>query len=133
MPKTAFPLSKNNSFRLGIGWDWCVHHVAGKSGEFRLLIAYHRGKSDYLAWLGQIVGNDTAILARLEFHKSHLGWHVHLKAKEVADVSLGVVKQPGEKLVDCSHETPAPMTNGEATTAAFKMFNVGFDGAEVFQ
>lgn len=124
MPKAAFPLSKNNSFKLGAGWDWCVFEVSNGATDFRLLVAYHRGKSEYLAWLGLVSGSDTALLARLEYHRSHLGWHVHMKPGDVVDVNLGVVKQPRERLVDCRYSAAPPDSKGSAVNAAFKIFKV---------
>jgi len=124
MPKSAFPLSKNNSFRLGRGWEWCVHVLEARSVEYRLLVAFHPGKSEYLAWLTVVTGNDQGVLARLEFHRSHLGWHVHLKRNSVSDVPLGVVKQSGERLIDCDDDTGPIAGKGSAEMLAFKMFNV---------
>lgn len=123
MEKGDFPLSKNSSFRLGAGWEYCVHQLAG-SNPMRLLIALNEGKRDYLAWLAIEHGNDHMIIARLEYHASHLGWHVHLKPDDLAKVSWGVVKQPGEKLVDCKSQRDPAIDRNDAEALAFRIFNV---------
>lgn len=124
MPRTAFPLSKNNSFRLGRGWDWCIHELIDANYSYKLLVAFHKGKAEFLAWLTMSKGTDQAVLARLEYHRSHLGWHVHLKPSVVDNVSLGVVKMSGERLIDCASNDGMISEKGAAEVLAFKMFNV---------
>ena len=124
MPKAAFPLSKNSSFRLGTGWDWCVHVVDCAGQAMRLLIAFNAGKQEYLAWLAIDTGNDLGLIARLEYHASHLGWHVHLKPNDLAKLSYGVVKQSGEKLKACGKGVPPVTGKGQATALAFSLFQV---------
>lgn len=125
MAKGDFPLSKNNSFRLGTGWEYCIHTLSQEGvDDMRLLIAFNPGKRDYLAWLALTSPKDQALVARLEYHASHLGWHVHLKPKRVAKLSWGVVKQPGEKLIDCPSLRDPALGKGEAEAVAFKLFNV---------
>src|SRR5580704_14792755 len=94
MPRTAFPLSKSHSYSLGNSWCWAVWRLAASERQFRLLIAFEVAKEQYQAWLGLEAGADQAVLARLEYHPSHRGWHCHLKIGELNEVSWGVVKQP---------------------------------------
>ncbi|WP_340314425.1 hypothetical protein [Rhizorhabdus argentea] len=124
MAKSEFPLSKNHSFRLGTGWDWCVHELSSNETPMRLLIAYHAGKHEYLAWLALVSDTDQGLIARLEYHASHLGWHVHLKPNNLDQLSWGVVKQSGERLKDCASEREPIAGKGEATALAFQIFNV---------
>jgi len=123
MPKGAYPLSKNNSVRLGTGWEYCIHKLSGPNA-MSLLIAFHPGKREYLAWLALEHGNDQAILARFEHHSSHDGWHVHLKADDMTKLSWGVVKQPNEKRVICKGQPDAAVGKAEAEALAFRVFNV---------
>ena len=90
----------------------------------RLLIAFHAGKSEYLAWLAIDTGKDLGLFARLEHHALHLGWHVHLKPNDLQNLSYGVVKQSGEKIRSCAHDKPPITGKGEATALAFSMFGV---------
>lgn len=123
MAKADFPLSKNSSFRLGTGWEYCIHQLSGPA-TMRLLVAFHAGKSDYLAWLTIENGEDQALIARLEYHASHLGWHVHLKPDDLANVIWGVVKQPRERLVDCKSGAHSAIDRNNAEAVAFRVFNV---------
>ena len=125
MPVKAFPLSKTGrGYRVGPQWDWCVYSLASGDSQYRLLIAFDQGKEQYLAWLGLADGEDQALLARLEFHPTHRGWHCHIKSGEAGDVSRGVVKQRDERLVLCSHENVFDVTRLNAVGIAFRVFNV---------
>ena len=123
MPKGAFHLSKNNSFRLGTGWEYCIHKLSGPN-PMQLLIAFHPGKREYLAWLALEAQNDQAVIARLEYHPSHTGWHVHLKPDDMMKLAWGVVKQPGEKRVDCKSSVDPAVGKSDAEALAFRVFNV---------
>lgn len=90
----------------------------------RLLVAFHAGKEEYLAWLAIDTGTDLGLIARLEHHASHLGWHLHLKPDDLEKLSYGVVKQVGERLKKCKGSSPAVTGKGGATALAFNMFNV---------
>jgi hypothetical protein len=122
MPKGLYPLSKNTSVRLGSGWEYCVHKLTGPN-PMSLLIAFHPGKRNYLAWLALEHGNDQAILARFEHHSSHDGWHVHLKPDDLTQISWGVVKQQGEKRVICKAKPDPAVGKAEAEALAFRVFN----------
>ena len=79
MPKTGngFPLSKAKNLRVGGGWQWVIIELDADNAECRLLVAYHAAKENYLAVLGYVVGADTHVIASLEYHGTHPGWHVH--------------------------------------------------------
>ena len=125
MAKGDFPLFKNRSFRLGTGWEYCVHQLAQDGvDDMRLLIAFNPGKRDYLAWLAIASDVDQVVVARLEYHASHLGWHVHLKPKRLDALSWGVVKQQGERLVDCAIDTDPALGKGSTEAVALQIFNV---------
>lgn len=124
MPRTCFPLSKNKSFTLGAGWDWRVFTLQSGSDVFRLLVAFRSDKEQYLAWLGLKDGDDQALLARLEFHPSHHGWHCHIKPSPTDLVTRGVVKQPREKTRLCNGSDKFGVTKLDAAAIAFRIFNV---------
>ena len=77
MPKSAFPLSKNNSLRLGTGWHWRVIRLTYGEELCRILIAFHEGKQNAFAYFGIESGGDTRVVCSLEHHSTHPGWHVH--------------------------------------------------------
>ncbi|MGX7873692.1 hypothetical protein ACVDG5_013830 [Mesorhizobium sp. ORM6] len=135
MPKTAFPLSKSHTFQLGKGWRWCVLALASEDRRYRLLVAYEKSKAQYRAWLGLESGTDQALLARLEYHPSHRGWHCHLKKGLVADVGCGVVKHSSahERVKLCVDMGNFSVNDSDALAIACRIFNVAPDAGELFE
>ena len=88
MPRTQFPLSKGSSFRVRSGYNWNVSTFECLNQSFRLLVFYRMDKQEYGAWLGLIDGKDTKVIARLEFHAFHGGWHMHTNC-ETDDSPIG--------------------------------------------
>lgn len=94
MTRDAFPLSKRSSFQLGNQWHWRVDHWQAGSARGRLLIAYHLGKGNYLAWISlERSPSDFSVIACLEFHGDHDGWHVHSGTGAIADFATGCTRQ----------------------------------------
>lgn len=94
MGKDAFPLSKGRSFQLGNQWHWRVDHWASGAASGRLLIGYHLGKGNYLAYISLERGpKEYAILVCLEFHGDHDGWHVHSSSQPVSEFAVGTTRQ----------------------------------------
>jgi len=127
MPRTAFPLSKSHSYPLGSTWDWRVVEATWESDLFRLLIAFDQAKQQYRAWLGHVRGHDTALLARLEYHPTHRGWHCHLKTGLLTSVVRGVVKdsRSRDKCRLCGgDEQMFKVSQLDAMNIAFRVFNI---------
>lgn len=125
MPVAAFPLLKTSrGYRVGTQWDWCVYALETGADRYRLLIAFEQGKEQYQAWLGVEDGEDQALLARLEFHPTHRGWHCHVKPGDLGDVSRGVVKDRDEHVALCPSENVFGVTRLNAVGIAFRIFNV---------
>jgi hypothetical protein len=129
MPRTAFPLSKSHSYPLGSSFDWCVVETQSDERAYRLLVAFDWAKAQYRAWLGMIDGADQALIARLEFHPSHKGWHCHVKSGPIDGVARGVVKESGsrDRCRICNVDQTFSVTQLDALNIAFHAFNV--DGA----
>lgn len=129
MPRAAFPLSKSHSYPLGSSFDWCVCEAVGAANGYRLLIAFDPAKEQFRAWLGLISGTDQALLARLEFHPSHKGWHCHVKRGPLDRVARGVVKETRDRdrCRLCASNNSFSVTQLDALSIAFRAFNV--DGA----
>jgi hypothetical protein len=125
MPRTAFPLSKSHSYPLGSSFDWCVVELLGNSREYRLLVAFDPAKAQFRAWLGLIDGADQALIARLEFHPSHNGWHCHVKGGALDRVVRGVVKEPRDRdrFRICRADQTFSVTQLDALSIAFRVFN----------
>lgn len=125
MPASAFPLSRSHSYQVGTSWHWCVADAGAKGRAFKILIAFNAGKSDYRAWLSLQYGNDYALLARLEHHRSHKGWHIHCKRGPCDGLVRGVVKEPLER--DRSRNCGSAsfeVGHHDALKFAFRTFNV---------
>jgi hypothetical protein len=129
MPRTAFPLSKAHSYPLGSSFDWCVCEAQSDQAKYKILVGFDAAKEQYRAWLGMAFGTDQALLARLEFHPTHNGWHCHRKLGPAKDVVRGVVKEPRsrdrEKICKVVHKFEVTQLN--ALNIAFRVFNVGND------
>ncbi len=101
MPRTAFPLSKsgNKAYKLG-NRRWRVVTFDACGVGCRLLINYHPMLSQYQAILGVEVGGDTKVLAFLEHHPTHKGWHAHICCDEIKDVPVGIKRGPWFRSMD---------------------------------
>lgn len=99
MPKTGngFPLSKAKGLRVGGGWHWVIIELEAGKAECRLLVAYHPAKENYLAVLGYLVGADTHVIAALEYHGTHPGWHVHGCCLSAKPGNVGRIRYPDMK------------------------------------
>jgi hypothetical protein len=134
MPKTAFPMSKSNSVRLGSGWHWRLIEFTAHCKEAdvgcRLLVAFHQGKQNYASYLGLIRNHDTLLLARYEFHSYHAypGWHLHSKCVETSMLAPGVVKGPYVQRYpkcDKSHRRNSiSLSPSDFLAPAFKTFGI---------
>jgi hypothetical protein len=96
MPKSGsrFPLSKSRGVHLGIGWRWRVAAVTAGANEYQLLVAYHATKRNYFCVLAVNHDSDTLVLARLEYHSTHAGWHVHACCSETESRHWGRLGYP---------------------------------------
>lgn len=135
MPRTAFPLSKSHSYALGSSWRWRILDLTAGPKRFKLLVAYEKAKAQYRAWLGMEVGTDQALLARLEYHPSHRGWHCHLKTGEMSDVACGVIRESGrrERVKICRSDDDVSVTDSDALSIACRAFNVDADLGGLFK
>lgn len=134
MPRRAFPLSRSRSYALGPSWDWCVYELSANGQKFNLLVALDAVKQQYLAWLGFQDQHDLVVLARLEYHPDHRGWHCHTKKGLVADAARGVVKESHrrERVVLCGHDEGFTVSQIDAIGLAFRVFNVDGAGPDGF-
>lgn len=96
MPRSAFPLSRprSRSFRLGSAYRWRVIRFESLDLSFWLLIAFHEKKEQYKATLALEHERDLSVLASLEFHGSHPGWHLHASCGDAEEVPKGVMRGP---------------------------------------
>jgi len=128
MPKSAFPLSKsgNKTYKLG-NRRWRIVVFDALDAEFRLFINYHPALYQYQAMLGFDVAGDMKVLASLEFHPTHGGWHVHVCCDEVGSVPVGVKRGPWLRNLNGSgpkHSMPCPETDSAAFNRAVSFFRL---------
>jgi hypothetical protein len=126
MPRTAFPLSRSHSYILGSAFDWCVCEASCNEHQYRILVGFDATKAQYRGWLGLVCGHDQALLARIEYHPTHHGWHCHLKLGDIDKVVRGVVKEAAdhEKCRICPVDHQFGVTQLDALNIAFRAFNV---------
>jgi hypothetical protein len=129
MPPSAFQPSKRASYRLGRGYHWRVDDLAADGLRFRLLTAFCSDKCEYLSWLAMPVGDGLRVIARLEFHGTHPGWHCHAPCD--GDHEGIPVGDPAPRtfnrapLADARHRrTDFVRTETEAEEKAFRFFSV---------
>jgi hypothetical protein len=77
MPKSAFPLTKQGSFKVGPAYSWRVVRFQCLGGKFRVLILYRLELNKYCAYLAEECGQDMKVLARYDYHADEPGWHLH--------------------------------------------------------
>jgi hypothetical protein len=79
MPKSGsrFPLRGSKGVHLGIGFRWRIVELEVNGRQFRLLVAYDPAKQNFSAYLALCGTSSCLVLARLEYHSTHPGWHVH--------------------------------------------------------
>jgi hypothetical protein len=131
MPKTGngFPLSKAKGLRVGGGWHWTIIELQAGKAECRLLVAYHPTKENYLAALGYAVGADTHVIATLEYHSTHPGWHVHGCCLPARTGNIGRARYPDMRRVPSSgkgyhRNTVFGVSESSALEPAIKYFQL---------
>ena len=128
MPRAAFPLSKSKgkAYRLG-NRRWRAVSFSANGVLCRLMVTYNYNLGQYQAMLGVDDGGDTKLLARLERHPTHDGWHMHLTC-DSDDAQPGIRVGPW---VRCLHgklhkkyRSEVPNTDEEAFRKAVAVFRL---------
>jgi hypothetical protein len=128
MPRTAFPLSKsgNKAYKLGNRrWRVVTFDAAGFS--CRLLINYSYELSQYQAMMGVESNGDTKVLASLERHPTHKGWHVHVCCDPIPAAPAGIKRGYWVKSFNGSgrkHQVPIPNSDNAAFVRAMSFFRL---------
>jgi hypothetical protein len=129
MPRSAFPLSRsgNKAYQLGNRrWRLVTFDMNGSS--FRLLINYSATLGQYQAMLGLVDSGGTKIVAQLEKHPTHKGWHIHAACGVLNGVPAGIVRGPWLRHLNRARRTdqadPAAMTDDAAFAVAQRFFRL---------
>lgn len=131
MPPAAFPLSKRRgrAYRLGSSYKWRVIQFHALGETCRLLIVYNAAKEQYRATLAVERDRDMIVIASLEFHGTHPGWHLHGACGDVNSHTLGSLRGPLQKRFPAARATHRShdfkVTNdGVALDVAAKFFRL---------
>lgn len=129
MPRTAFPLVGTKSLRLPATWTWRVDELEGSGGaDCRLLIAIREDVEQCRAWLSVRRGRDFAVVARIEYHATHPGWHCHAECGNVDDVPVGVVRSAGQRRLPHAQafhrDREAAVTKLDARNIAYRLLRI---------
>lgn len=128
MPRSAFPLSKSKAkaYRLG-NRRWRAASFTARGCVFRLLVSYSYGLGQYQAMLGMDDGGDTKLLARIEKHPTHGGWHMHV-ACDSDDAPAGIKKGPWVRCLHAAlhkkYKKVVPQTDADAYQIAVAAFRL---------
>lgn len=108
LPRTALPLSKSKGrgYKLGTQWTWRLVTFRCQASLYRVLIAYDYGKEQFLAILGLDIEKDTKVIASIEHHGSHPGWHVHFATEDANTIPSGIIRGPWVRRKACSIGKP---------------------------
>jgi hypothetical protein len=94
MLSSAFPLSKRRgrAYQLGASYRWRIIRFEALDVPCRLLIAFNLAKEQYRATLALERDRDMSVIASLEFHGTHPGWHLHGACGDTASIPLGSLR-----------------------------------------
>lgn len=67
--------------------------------SFHIVIAFHEGKENYVAHLLYPVGNDSLVLATVEYHGTHPGWHLHVNCDGEGGDNVGRLRYPAQRRI----------------------------------
>jgi hypothetical protein len=127
MAASDFALSRRGSMGLGRGWHWRVDSLDANGTELRLLTTFNPRIEEFRSWLGYPKEGMLVIVARLEFHGSHPGWHCHSACCDVAEIEPGqplhrqTVRIPA---ADQRHRKLEFVRHEAAALAAFRLYRV---------
>ena len=104
MTRSAFPLSraKTKYYRLGSAYTWRVVTFRAGGCDYRILVSFRTDKEQFSAMLGMDDAGDMKIIARLEFHGTHGGWHIHHSTGEISAIPSGIRVGPWVRRRDCT-------------------------------
>lgn len=128
MTRTAFPLSKSGgkAYRLG-NRRWRVVTFQIGAASYRLLINYSHTLGQYQAMLGLEAGGDTKVIASLELHPTHGGWHIHSACEDDSHIPSGIKRGPWVKNVPIRvrpFDSKCPANDSEAFQMAVNVFRL---------
>jgi hypothetical protein len=135
MSKTVFPLGRSGkgAIRLGAAFQWGVITFSAFGRSFRVLVGVDHAKEEYYAYLGEIHGGDTRMLASYEFHSTHGGWHVHAGCGDISAIPVGRYMGPWKRKLPkdwkaCRQLDFGITSNDDALDKACEQFGIKIAG-----
>ena len=131
-----FPLSKKGgkTYPLTRQWRWRITTLEAEGRKFRLMTTYHKVVPEFCAVLAEDLNKDSRIIARLEFHATHDGWHAHPYCGDFDIVLSGITKPLGTRRIpregafhrhDEMLRDGKPMSDAHAGAVVSSAFNLG--------
>lgn len=139
MPRTAFPMSgsRTRAYRLGKAWNWSIITFNSADSQYRILVAFRTDKEQFQAKLAVNDAGDMKLVARLEYHPTHDGWHVHYANQPMDKVPSGIVCGPWVKRKEClKHQDFGFLENqakSRAVTIVLNVFGLRYSGPDEFK
>ena len=120
---------RGRSYRLGSSYKWRVIQFSALGETCRLLLVYNADKEQYRATLAIERERDMIVIASLEFHGTHPGWHLHGACGDVEAHPIGSLRGPLQKrfpnprVTHRRHDFEVP-NEGVALEVAAKFFRL---------
>lgn len=96
---------------------------------FHIVIAFHEGKENYAAHLVHPLEEDNLVLATIEYHGTHPGWHLHVNCDGDGDGNVGRLRYPAQHRIpngkSAHRERKLPISQAAALEPVIKFFRVG--------
>ena len=94
--KKVLALSRGK-LNLGAQWTWRRISIAAKNHNFLVVVAFHEAKQNYHAYLALIGKEDSLVLASIQNHSTHPGWHLHVNCDGDVTGNWGRLDYPAMK------------------------------------
>lgn len=127
LPKSFFPLSKTK-IKVSKLSRWKVIKFTCEGADFAVLIVYRIDKEQYWSYLAENLGSDMTVIARLEYHATHPGWHMHSNcdtSKNVPGRTGGLIQRIPQ--VSSPHRRQDFGITGDASAEAKAVSTFGID------
>ena len=129
--KKLLELSKG---KLSIGSQWIVRKIEIKIKEqcFQIIICIHEAKENYVAHLASKIGNDNLVIASLENHGTHPGWHLHVNCDGSGGYNnIGRIHYPSQRRIPHGkgfhRKRSLPIKQSAGLEAVTTFFHIKFD------
>jgi hypothetical protein len=89
--RASWPL-RRKKLKFSPDWHWRIVTVNCNGRDLRILLHLNTLLEKFHAMLGEVRGDQLAVLCSHDLHTSHANWHCHLATGEIDRVMLGVTR-----------------------------------------